>query len=306
MDWKKMFRDYMLFSRRDRVGIIALFILIVVVYLLPKFFGNKKDGAALVETSILTRAEAALDSVELKQKKPKEYKDYPEPGYSTERRASPVLFRFDPNTLPAEGWIRLGLSPKTAATIDKYRSKGGKFYKPEDLQKIWGLPQGFYESVKGYIDLPKAPDKPFITPTEQVFRKEPRTYPVLDINEADSSAFEKLPGIGARLASRIVAFRKQLGGFYSVQQVAETYGLPDSSFQKIRPFLKLSGEVKKVNINTATKEEMKVHPYIRWKLANAIVEYRNQHGNFVSADGLKNIPVLDATVFEKLKHYIEF
>ncbi|HYK57132.1 MAG TPA: helix-hairpin-helix domain-containing protein, partial [Flavisolibacter sp.] len=69
--------------------------------------------------------------------------------------------------------------------------------------------------------------------------------------------------------------------------------------------LQLSGDVKKLNINTATKDELKTHPYIKWNLANAIVEYRNQHGNFKSLVELKNIVLIDETTFDKIVHYLE-
>ena len=118
-------------------------------------------------------------------------------------------------------------------------------------------------------------------------------------------AFIALPGIGNKLALRIVNFRDKLGGFYSIDQIGETYGLPDSVFRKIKPFLKLETNlVKKININTATKDEMKSHPYIKWNLANAIVEYRNQHGNFSSLEDLKKISLITTEVFDKIKFYL--
>ena len=137
-----------------------------------------------------------------------------------------------------------------------------------------------------------------------------KTYPkqvtahLVDINDADSIAFIALPGIGPRLASRILNFREKLGGFYSSDQLSEVYGLPDSTFQNIRQYLHLAGSVKTININTASKDELRVHPYIRWNLANAIVEYRNQHGNFQSLEDLKNISVIDETTYNKLIHYL--
>ena len=128
---------------------------------------------------------------------------------------------------------------------------------------------------------------------------------MVDINTADTSAFIALPGIGNKLALRIVNFRDKLGGFYSIDQIGETYGLPDSVFRKIKPFLNLETNlVKKFNINTATKDEMKSHPYIKWNLANAIVEYRNQHGNFSSLEDLKKISLITTEVFDKIKFYL--
>jgi competence ComEA-like helix-hairpin-helix protein len=106
-------------------------------------------------------------------------------------------------------------------------------------------------------------------------------FSIIDVNNADTTAFISLPGIGSKLAARIITFREKLGGFYSVEQIGETYGLPDSTFQKIKQWLKLDNlSVKKININTATVDEMKAHPYIKYGLANPIVAYRNEHGAF--------------------------
>src|SRR6476620_4474232 len=202
-----------------------------------------------------------------------------ETSKNTEVPASAV-FNFDPNTLDADGWKKLGLRDRTVQTILHYREKGGHFYKPEDVQKIWGLPNGFYDRVKNFIQIAEikkenAPNTNFFkTPYEKPEHK----LAVVDVNSADTSALIALPGIGSKLAQRIVNFRDKLGGFYSVDQIAETYGLPDSTFQKLKPYFGVHGVLKKLNLNTATKDDLKTHPYIRWNLANAIVEYRNQHG----------------------------
>ncbi|GAA4748635.1 helix-hairpin-helix domain-containing protein [Flavisolibacter ginsenosidimutans] len=214
------------------------------------------------------------------------------------------LFQFDPNTISLADWERLGLNERTGKTILKYVSKGGKFYKSEDLQKIWGMPEGFYERVKDYVKItsiarnyPAYENKPFA--------REERKPTVININEADTTAFIALPGIGSKLSARIINFREKLGGFYSIEQIGETWGLPDSTFQKLKPRFQISGEnVRRINLNTATKDELKQHPYVRWNLANAIVEYRNQHGMFKNLEDLRNIALVDEATFEKIVHYL--
>jgi competence ComEA-like helix-hairpin-helix protein len=126
----------------------------------------------------------------------------------------------------------------------------------------------------------------------------------VNVNSADTMALIALPGIGSKLALRILNFRDKLGGFYSVDQIKETYGLADSTFQKIKIYLIVDGQVEKINLNTVTKDQLKIHPYIKWNLANAIVEYRNQHGNYKSIEDLKNISMLDENTFNKIAHYL--
>ncbi|MBC8033718.1 MAG: helix-hairpin-helix domain-containing protein [Chitinophagaceae bacterium] len=128
---------------------------------------------------------------------------------------------------------------------------------------------------------------------------------VVDINAADTADFLPLPGIGPTLAARIISFRNKLGGFYSIDQVAETYGLPDSTFTLISPKLKLGEKPPAlININTVDKESLRQHPYFRWNLANAIVEYRNSHGDFKKLSDLLHIDVITPELYEKLVHYL--
>ena len=127
----------------------------------------------------------------------------------------------------------------------------------------------------------------------------------IDINIADTTALISLPGIGSKLAQRIIAFRNKLGGFYSVDQVAETYLLPDSTFQKIKPRL-IAGRtpVKQININTASVDDMKSQSYLRYNLANAIYQYRQQHGDFKSVEEIKKIMLVTDEIFNKVQPYL--
>lgn len=128
-----------------------------------------------------------------------------------------------------------------------------------------------------------------------------------DINTADTSAFIALPGIGSKLASRIVLFREKLGGFYDVSQLAEVYGLHDSVFRKISPMLRCnSNRIRKIEINSAEKETLKIHPYIRWQMANALVAYREQHGSYHSADDIAKLENIDMDAVKKMMPYISF
>jgi competence ComEA-like helix-hairpin-helix protein len=134
-----------------------------------------------------------------------------------------------------------------------------------------------------------------------------RPLQVVNINAADTAAFIALPGIGSKLASRIVLFREKLGGFYSVEQIREVYGLQDSVFEKIKPALRCDASAtKKIRINAVEKEELKSHPYIRWQLANILVQYRTMHGAFMSAADLRKIDNLDSAAIEKMLPYLTF
>jgi len=228
----------------------------------------------------------------------------------THEKPATRLFEFDPNTLSPEGWRRLGLRDRAIQIIQNYLSHGGKFRQPSDLEKIYGLPKELAAQLLPYVRI-KSP-KTFSVDNDRSSGKqeEPprfkkRAPTIVDINVADTLALIALPGIGNKLAHRIINFREKLGGFYSVEQVRETYGLSDSTFQKIRSLLKVSGEYcKKININTADYKTLSQHPYIGKNIGNAIIKYREQHGNYESVEELRKIVVITEQKFSKMRNYL--
>lgn len=247
-------------------------------------------------------------------------------------RTSITHFPFDPNHLPAHEWLRLGIPEKVIRTIVNYLKKGGQFRKPEDIGRIYGMRSADVQRLLPWVRIAGHPKPSFnngafnrMHPyanankygawpkdsfaegnlTVPPVRKKKYTY--IDINTADTSAWMTFPGIGSRLALRIVQYREKLGGFYSPDQVAETWALPDTVFQKIKPWLKYeSGVFRKIRINTAEIEELKQHPYLRWQLSNSIVQYRKQHGAFNSAEDLHKIITLTTLQITKIAPYLEY
>ena len=133
-----------------------------------------------------------------------------------------------------------------------------------------------------------------------------KTLSPVDINLADTTAFIALPGIGSKLAERIVKFREKLGGFYSIDQIGEVYGLADTVFQKIRPLLSMTAfQVRKININTASLDELKAHPYIRFVIARSIVAWREQHNGFTSLEDFKKMVLMTEEIYTKVYPYLE-
>jgi competence ComEA-like helix-hairpin-helix protein len=311
--WKKIFSDYLTFTKKERTGTIMLLALILFFILLPFFYPlfikEKHTDAKVFKNEIATLQIKQPDSTKKFAQNFFEEDNYPNYYQLSEKsknKFSGELFYFDPNTATAADWQKLGIREKTITTIQNYISKGGRFYKPEDIGKIWGLHQDEVERLLPYVKIKfKEENYPEKNDAAKVFDKLKNTYTIIDINNADTATLIALPGIGSKLAQRIINFRDKLGGFYVIEQVAETFGLPDSTFQKIKIRLAVNGRaVKQININTATIDELKLHPYIRHNIANAIVQYRTQHGNFTSVAVIKNIMLITDDLFNKLEPYL--
>ncbi len=312
---KKIITQYFSFTKKERTGTFVLLFLILFFILLPFFYSffikNKPTDSTSFEKEIAALKIKQQDSANKYVRKSFDednYQNYYQPSEKNyyDKIANGELFYFDPNTATTADWQKLGVKDKTITTIQKYLSKGGHFYKPEDIGKIWGLRQDEIKRMLPYIQIATKQNiyTPSSSPPATTYEKPKYTPTIIDINTADTSTLIALPGIGSKLSARIISFREKLGGFYSTNQVAETFGLPDSTFQKIKLRLTVNATViKQFNINTATIDQMKTHPYIKYNIANAIVQYRNQHGNYTSLNDLKKIMTITDDIFNKIAPY---
>ncbi len=237
-----------------------------------------------------------------------------------------VYFDFDPNTLDAGGWSRLGFSPQQIRMIGNYLEKGGHFYRKEDLQKIYAVTEMDFERVKDYIriDGDRTGGRPARSGSEPSnstsSRQEPhaprsqtqkwkggRTFPVIEINGADSLQLQLLPGIGPAFASRIVRFRERLGGFFEAEQLLEIYGMDSTRFEGLMAYVRVdTALVRRIRINEADTETLGRHPLIGYKLGNLIIRFRDHHGAFGNEADLKKLGVLDEGTIRKIARYLEF
>lgn len=216
-----------------------------------------------------------------------------------------ALFPFDPNTAGEFELLRLGLPKPLVARLLHYREKGGVFADPAGFRKLYGLSDRDFERLEPYIAIVRSDrTKPPAANTNG--RAPAGTSVELDINTASTDDWQRLRGIGAVRAQKIVQFRDKLGGFARVEQVAETFGLPDSVFQTIRPQLQMQAPVfRKINLNTATADDIAAHPYFTAKQARLIVAFREQHGPFNSVEALDQIAAFtDRQWIQKVKPYL--
>lgn len=221
--------------------------------------------------------------------------------------AAAKVFYFDPNKATLQQWQELGVKEKTAQTILRYIQKGGRFRKPEDLKKIWGLPPDQTERLIPFVVIKDdADNQRFVQRRrDRIDKKTSFEKHSIDVNVATQEQWESLRGIGLGLASRIIKFREKLGGFISIDQVKETYGLQDSTFQQIKDQLILKETmITRLNINQLGQDQLSKHPYIRYQTAKAIIAYRAQHGNFQSVQDLQKIVSIPPETYKKIEKYL--
>jgi DNA uptake protein ComE-like DNA-binding protein len=300
------------FSRKTRTGALVLMamllVLIVVWRLLPSLFPPKDDpaGKELQLAWNNFKKEHITEVPEDDAYQDRQYKKQYQPKYKDEDPAPQVqaqLAPFDPNTASEEELIAVGFQPRTAKTMIKYRSNGGKFRKKEDLQKLYTLSKEDYERIAPYARFDEThQDKPTYSEHKPAYVSPTRT---VELNDADADALLSLRGIGPAFSKRILNFRNALGGFITVEQLKEVYGFPDSTYQQIKDRVSVdAGRAKKININQATEEELGKHPYIGRKLASNIIKFRNEVKSYSEIGQLKQVPLINDEKYRKIAPYL--
>ena len=268
--WKNVFY----FSKGQRIGIIVLIVLIIIVlianFALPLLFSREEmpKNAFLSEVEAFKKTLVWRDSVRQamwQQKyadRYKQYQNYQNPT-SAKRELTYSLFTFDPNTVDSVGFTRLGLKSYMASNILKYRNKGGKYRTSADFSKVYGITPDKFKELEPYIAIKELskPKVDTILAPKKAFKQDI----TVDLNSPDTTLLMQVKGIGRGYAKGIVRFRKETGGFVSVDQLHEIYGMRPENFDKIRPFCTVNTAlIQRIKVNIASVERLNAHLYINF------------------------------------------
>ena len=321
---KNFISEYFGISEKQAKGTVAVFMIAIPLAFMPiafNWYKQKSYQQVSYTNEVASLPDFKQKPVAANTERPFEAEDSkaftasytakPQTGYKkydkTEGISKP--FSFDPNTIDDAGWKQLGLSDYSINSLRNYQAKGGRFYHSDGIKKIYGISSELAEKIIPYVSIPTqqqnykdhAADSYAVTENKSYAR--PEVKPI-DINTADSLQWQSLPGIGPGYARRIVNFREKLGGFLSIDQVAETYGLPDSTFRQVKKYLTNNvGPNKNLLVNKYDYKNLK-HPYLSYAQAKAIVAYREQHGMFKSVLDLQKVMVIDEDTYAKISPYV--
>ena len=203
------------------------------------------------------RAGAAINrvAVEVKRKNA-DHSDRAAEVRANVPRKTVESFQFNPNTASVEDLCRLGFSPKQAASIVEYRNKGGKFRRKSDFARSFVVSDSIYKRLEPYIDIP-----------------------LIDLNLADSAAFDTLPGIGGWFASKMVEYRKELGGYSYKEQLMDIWKFDREKYDNLSDLITIDEtHIRPYPLWTHPVDSLRLHPYIRnYETARAIVLFRENN-----------------------------
>lgn len=297
-----MWKDFFYYTKSERrviLLLLAIALLLLGIWAIMEYLRPVEVPVTLSESEEIDSFLANLEEQEKIRK-----------SHTPKNEISVVLQPFDPNTADSVLLRQLGLPVYIVRNILKYRAKGGVFRSPESFSRIYGLKEEVYQKLKPYITI--APLVSVSHVRTDTFRQLKDTIPyipkyeegtIVDLNKADTSILKRIPGIGSTLARMIVVYRQRLGGFYDVSQLQE---VPHVGVELNKWFVVTPAALHKIQVNSASLDKLRSHPYMDFYKAKAIMEYRRKRGKIKGLSQLSMFEEFTEKDLKRLSPYLTF
>lgn len=309
----KRFRSYFIHHRAERRGTVFVLVLSLAVMAAAVIFPHLVEPEPPELGGLVSERSMALASVA--------ERGGAVSGPNSTEQEPHALFDFDPNQLSDSGFSALGFSQKEIGTLRKYMAAGGEFREKDDFARLYFIDEARFDSIRPHLLLPEKapPKKPRYA--ERKFEKKERVKwsdtadydsfrynPIkAELNTSDTNELLEVAGIGSFYARRIVEYREELGGYFTIAQLMELWKMNEENVDLIAEQVEIdTTEIRKININTATAQKLSKHPYISFGLANKIVTRREERGAFRNIDEMVEAGLLNEELRLKLAAYLEF
>ncbi|MGL5273771.1 MAG: ComEA family DNA-binding protein [Phocaeicola sp.] len=232
---------------------------------------------------------------------------------SKKREIAPTLF--DPNTIDSLQFCKIGLPDWLIRRIMNYRRANGTFADAESFGRIYGMPDDIFLKLKPYITISDS----FLRPKYGERNKDTLyvnrikvdslsriKYPegtLVNLNMADTTELKKIPGIGSGIARMLIAYREQLGGFYTLEQLNE---LDYIGVDLWKWFVIEEPPIPMLEVNKVSIDRLRLHPYLNFYQSKVIVEHRKKRGKIESLSQLSLYEEFTEKDFERLVYYLKF
>ncbi len=276
-----MLKNFLSFTRSEQYGILALMILIIIsilIRVIVPYFIEEPDISELIQ-DVTKIGIIEQDSLGVEEEL--------------------FLKKFNPNEVTKEELISFGFPNKVSENWIKYREKGGRFYKKEDVQKIYGVTDELYNKMSSYLII-----EPNITKKETSFNQNITKLEFIDLNRVEENYLLQIFSDNS-IIEQLIDIRSKYW-FSKKVEVQELTQWNIDTLEKMKLILKPKFENKKkslvaIDINLADTTEWMQFQGIGPVLSLRIVNYRKKLGGFIYKEQLLEVYGVSIDLFEKMK-----
>jgi DNA uptake protein ComE-like DNA-binding protein len=288
-------KSFFKFSREQRSGIFVLFTIVIALQLFYFFVDFSSFSVSSPEKEKWLSLQVQIDS--LKQDK---------------LNYIPKNYPFNPNFITDYKGYKLGMSVAEIDRLLAFRKQNKYVNSPEEFQVVTQVSDSLLSVISPYFKFPdwvknKKEFKDFKKYDNTAFAKKEKVI-ILDINQASQEDLIKIYGIGEAISLRILKFKESLGGFVSMEQMNDIWGLSPEVIENLNTHFKISAvpRVKKIDINNASMKELASFPYFKYPISKNIVTYRSMNGDIKNSEDLTKINGLSIEKAKIIALYLDF
>lgn len=291
----KVISSYFKFSRSQRTGVFFLFGIIVILQLAYFFTDFRSLPYASPEKEKWLSLQPEIDS--MKQDK---------------INYVPKIYPFNPNFISDYKGYKLGMSVKEIDRLLAFRKENKYVNSPKEFQAVTKISDSLLSAISPNFKFPdwvknKKEFKNYKDYSNTAFAKKEKIV-IIDINQASQEDLIKIYGIGEAISLRILKLKESLGGFVSMEQMKDVWGLSPEVIENLNSHFKVSAlpNVKKIDINNASIKELSQFPYFDYQLAKQIVTFRSMNGDIKNIEDLTKIKGLSIDKANIIALYLNF
>lgn len=281
MNFKHVFKEYFSYTTSEKKGLFVLVILLLILYILPFIFQRSRESESIINIEKQKQIDSLISSIE----------------NSVESKKRKIhlgkLEFFDPNIASKKQLLAIGFTSFQTNNLIKFREKGGRFKKKNDLLKIYGFDQVDLEYLNDYIQII---DEGGFEKKKRWHKKKEYSLFDFDPNVISSKEWERL-GVKNRISNRIEKYIEAGGSFKKATDLRKIYGFDTVKVAELLPYVKIIGKFKEntsalkllVPLNIADTTQLKQLSGIGSVLSARIVKYRDLLGGFISKDQILEV-----------------
>ncbi len=221
----------------------------------------------------------------------------------------PVMYPFNPNFITDYKGYKLGMSTEQIDRLFEFRKTNKYVNSAQEFQAVTKISDSLLQAIAPYFKFPdwvKNKKNAIVYENQQPFKKS--KIILIDINKATQEDLMKIYGIGPGLSERILKQKELLGGFVSMEQMNDIWGLSPEVVEKLSVQFHVASmpEIKKIKINDASVKELSHFPYFRYPINKEIVTYRSMNNGILSIEDLTKVKGFPVEKIKIIALYLEF